>query len=53
MRRAPLLLDEIVQRGVEAYLPRDVEEERIFYKVLGNTAIVGTPDFYSKPRRSR
>jgi hypothetical protein len=52
MHRPPLLLGEIVQRGVKAYLPRDVEEERIFHKVLGNTAIIGTPDFYSQSRRS-
>ena len=40
-----LLLGEIVQRGVKAYLSKNVEEERIFYKILGNIAIIGTPDF--------
>ena len=52
MRKPPLLLGEIVQRGVKVYLPKDVEEERMFCKVLGDTAIIGTPDFYSKFRRS-
>lgn len=52
MYKPPLILGEIVQRGVKAYLPKDVEEERIFYKVLGNTVIVGMPDFYSESRRS-
>ena len=52
MRRAPLLLGEIVQRGVKAYLPNDIEEEKIFHKLLRDTAIIGTPDFYSESRRS-
>jgi len=52
IHRAPLLLGEIVQREVKAYLPRDFEEERIFYKTLEDIAIVGTPDFYSESRRS-
>lgn len=52
MYRPPLLLGEIVQRGVKAYLPKDVEEEIIFHKILGNTAIIGTPDFYSQSRKS-
>ncbi|MEM4311490.1 MAG: hypothetical protein QXX95_03790 [Nitrososphaerales archaeon] len=52
MRKPPLLLGEIVQRGVKAYLPKDVEEERIFHKIVGNTAIIGTPDFYSESRKS-
>jgi hypothetical protein len=52
MHKPPLLLGEIVQRGVKAYLPEDVEEERMFHKVLGDTVIVGTPDFYSESRRS-
>jgi len=47
-----LLLGEIVQRGVKAYLSKSVEEERIFYKVLGDMAIIGTPNFYSESRRS-
>jgi len=51
MRKPPLLLGEIVQRGFKAYLPKDVEEKRIFYKVLDNIAIIGTPDFYSQSRR--
>ena len=34
------------------YLSKNVEEERIFYKVLGDIAIIGTPDFYSESRRS-
>jgi hypothetical protein len=45
MQRPPLLLGEIVQKGVKAYLPEDVEEGRTFHKVLGDTAIIGTPDF--------
>ena len=52
MRRASLLLGEIIQREVKAYLPRDVEEERIFYKVLGDIAIIDTSNFYSQSRRS-
>ena len=52
MRKPPLLLGEIVQRGVKAYLPKDVEEERIFYKTLGDIAVIGTPDFYSEFRKS-
>ncbi|MEM3905955.1 MAG: hypothetical protein QXZ17_03665 [Nitrososphaerota archaeon] len=52
MRKPPLLLGEIVQRGVKAYLPRDVEEKRIFHKVIGDTAIIDTPDFYSESRKS-
>jgi hypothetical protein len=52
MQRLPLLLGEIVQRGAKAYLPGDVEEERTFRKVLGDTAIIGTPDFYSQSRKS-
>jgi hypothetical protein len=52
MHRPPLLLGEIVQRGVKAYLPKDVEEEKIFHKVLGDTVIIGMPDFYSESRRS-
>jgi CRISPR/Cas system-associated exonuclease Cas4 (RecB family) len=52
MQRPPLLLGEIVQRGVKAYLPEDVEEERTFHKVLGDTVIIGTPDFYSQSRKS-
>jgi len=52
MRRVPLLLGEIVQRGVKTYLPKDVEEEKIFYKILNDTAIIGTPDFYSESGRS-
>ena len=47
-----LLLGEIVQRGVKAYLSKNFEEKRIFYKVLGDMAIIGTPDFYSESRRS-
>ena len=27
---------------------KNVEEKRIFYKILGNIAIIGTPDFYSE-----
>ena len=45
MHKPPLLLEEIVQKGVKAYLPEDVEEERIFHKVLSDTVIIGTPDF--------
>jgi len=52
MRRASHLLGEIIQREVKAYLPRDVEEERIFYKVIGDIAIIDTPNFYSQSRRS-
>ncbi|MEM3522060.1 MAG: hypothetical protein QW723_06220 [Candidatus Bathyarchaeia archaeon] len=52
MRKPPLLLGEIVQRGVKAYLPKDVEEERIFQKIMGDVAIIGTPDFYSESRKS-
>ena len=52
MRKPPLLLGEIIQRGIREYLPKDVEEERIFYKVLGDVAIMGMPDFYSKSRKS-
>jgi hypothetical protein len=52
MHKAPLLLDQIVQRGVKAYLPRYAREERIFYKVLGDIAVIGTPDFYSESRGS-
>ena len=40
-----LLLGEIVQRGVKACLLKNVEEERIFYKILGNIAIIDTSDF--------
>ncbi|MEM0011356.1 MAG: hypothetical protein QXW39_03460 [Candidatus Bathyarchaeia archaeon] len=29
-----------------------MEEERIFHKIVGNTAIIGTPDFYSEFRKS-
>jgi len=47
-----LLLDEIVQRGVKAYLSKNVEEGIIFYKVLGDIAIISTPNFYSRSRRS-
>lgn len=42
MCKPPLLLGEIVQRGVKAYLPKDVEEERIFHKIVDDTAIIGT-----------
>jgi len=52
MCKPPLLLGEIVQRGVKAYLSKSVEEERVFYKVLGDIAIIDTPDFYSESRRS-
>ena len=48
MCKPPLLQDEIVQRGVKAYLSKNVEEKRIFYKILSNIAIIGTPDFYSE-----
>ena len=47
VQRSPLLLGEIVQKGVKAYLPEDIEEERTFHKVLGDTVIIGTPDFCS------
>ena len=33
-------------------MPKDVEEERIFHKVLNDVAIIGTSDFYSGSRRS-
>ncbi|MBS7618894.1 hypothetical protein KEJ25_09965 [Candidatus Bathyarchaeota archaeon] len=52
MRKPPLLLGEIVQRGVKAHLPRDVEEERAFYKKLSKIIVTGTPDFYPESRRS-
>ncbi|MEM1643461.1 MAG: hypothetical protein QXO91_00660 [Desulfurococcaceae archaeon] len=52
MRKPPPLLGEIVQRGVKAYLPKDVEEERIFHKIVDDTAIIGMPDFYSESRKS-
>jgi hypothetical protein len=41
-----------LQRGVKAYLPEDFEEERTFHKVLGDTVIKGTSDFYLQLRKS-
>ncbi|MEM0328649.1 MAG: hypothetical protein QW046_03145 [Candidatus Micrarchaeaceae archaeon] len=33
MHKLPLLLGEIVQRGVKAYFPKDIEEEIAFYEL--------------------
>lgn len=52
MGKPPVMLGEIVQRGVKAYLPKDVEEGRIFCKLVGDFVVIGTPDFYSESRRS-